>query len=140
MDKTFSAICGAVCATLSFFFGEADKMLSALLAMMALDYISGVIYAAVQKKLSSRIGFKGIARKMLMLLIVAAANLCDIYIIGDGSSLRFAAIGFYTANEALSLLENAALLGIPLPRRLISMLARLHDEESSEDKKQPPKR
>lgn len=129
MEKTLSAISGALFAAFSFCFGGADKILLTLLAMMLIDYISGVIYAISQKMLSSKIGFKGIAKKMLILLIVTAANLCDNYIIGNGYMLRSAAIGFYTANEAISLLENAALLGIPLPRKLVGVLAQLKDEE-----------
>lgn len=138
MEKNFAGFCAAACAVLSFCFGGADRLLLALISMMALDYISGVVCAAVRRRLSSRVGFCGIAKKMLILLIVAAANLCDSYIICGGSALRSAAIGFYAANEAVSLLENAAMLGIPLPRRLSGALSRLRDAENVENKEEKP--
>ena len=94
---------------------------------VAVDYITGVMCAVVDKNLSSEIGFKGIARKVLIFLLVGIANILDVQVIGTGSVLRTAVIFFYLSNEGVSLLENAGHLGLPIPEKLKDILAQLHD-------------
>lgn len=117
---------------LGWFLGGCDGLLYALIAFVVVDYITGVMCAVVDKKLSSEVGFKGIFKKILIFLLVGIANLLDVNIIGNGSVLRTAAIFFYLSNEGVSLLENATHLGLPVPEKLKSVLQQLHDR-SEED-------
>ena len=112
---------------LGWFLGGCDGLLYALIAFVVVDYITGVMCAVVDKKLSSEVGFKGIFKKILIFLLVGIANLLDVNIIGNGSVLRTAAIFFYLSNEGVSLLENATYLGLPVPEKLKSVLQQLHD-------------
>ena len=107
-------------------------MLIALIVLMALDYLSGVMCAIVDKKLSSAIGFKGICKKVLILMLVGVANIIDTHVVGSGAVLRGAVICFYLSNEGLSLLENAAYLGLPIPDKLREILAQLHERSKKE--------
>ena len=90
--------------------------------------------AIVDKNLSSEVGFKGICRKVLIFLLVGIANVLDVQVIGTGSVLRTAVIFFYISNEGVSLLENAAHLGLPVPEKIKTVLEQLHDRAESEDK------
>ena len=110
-----------------------DGMLIALIVLMSLDYISGVMCAIVDKRLSSAIGFRGICKKMLILMLVGVANIVDIHVVGTGSALRGAVICFYMSNEALSLFENAAHIGLPIPDKLREALAQLHGRKDEDD-------
>ena len=112
---------------LGYFLGGYDGLLYALIVFMVVDYITGVMCAIVDKKLSSAVGFKGICRKVLILMLVGIANLLDVEVIGTGAVLRTAVIFFYLSNEGVSLLENAAHLGLPIPKKLKAILAQLHD-------------
>lgn len=118
---------------LGYFLGGYDGLLYALIVFMAMDYITGVMCAVADKKLSSEVGFKGICRKVLILMLVGIANLLDLQVIGTGAVLRTAVIFFYLSNEGVSLLENAAHLGLPIPEKLKAILAQLHDRAESED-------
>ena len=122
----------AVGGWIGWFLGGVDGMLIALIVLMALDYLSGVMCAIVDKKLSSAIGFKGICKKVLILMLVGVANIVDIHVVGTGSALRGAVICFYLSNEGLSLLENAAYLGLPIPDKLREILAQLHERSKKE--------
>lgn len=117
---------------LGWFLGGCDGLLYALIAFVVVDYITGVMCAVVDKKLSSEVGFKGIFKKILIFLLVGIANLLDVNIIGNGSVLRTAAIFFYLSNEGVSLLENATHLGLPVPEKLKSVLQQLHDRSEEE--------
>ena len=114
--------------------GGMDGLLYALIAMMALDYAMGVIIAITHKRLSSDIGFKGITKKIMMLVLVAVGHIIDARVIGTGAVLRTAVITFYMANEAISLTENAANIGLPLPQKLIDILAQLRNGEDKDYK------
>ena len=105
----------AVGGWIGWFLGGVDGMLIALIVLMALDYLSGVMCAIADKKLSSAVGFKGICKKVLILMLVGVANIIDVHVVGTGAVLRGAVICFYLSNEGLSLLENAAYLGLPMP-------------------------
>ncbi|MBQ3964046.1 MAG: phage holin family protein [Firmicutes bacterium] len=122
----------AVGGWLGWFLGGCDGLLYALIAFVVVDYITGVMCAVVDKKLSSEVGFKGIFKKILIFLLVGIANLLDVNIIGNGSVLRTAAIFFYLSNEGVSLLENATHLGLPVPEKLKSVLQQLHDRAEEE--------
>ena len=117
---------------LGYFLGGYDGLLYALIVFMVVDYITGVMCAINDKKLSSAVGFIGICRKVLILMLVGIANLLDVTIIGTGAVLRTAVIFFYLSNEGVSLLENAGHLGLPIPEKLKEILAQLHDRAEKE--------
>ena len=125
-------IIAALGGWLGWFLGGCDGLLYALIAFVVVDYITGVMCAVVDRKLSSNVGFKGIFKKILIFLLVGIANLLDVNIIGNGSVLRTAAIFFYLSNEGVSLLENATHLGLPVPEKLKSVLQQLHDRAEEE--------
>ena len=120
---------------LGYFLGGCDGLLFALVVFVVMDYVTGVMCAAADRKLSSEVGFKGICRKVLIFMMVGIANVLDVQIIGSGSVLRTAVIFFYLSNEGLSLLENAGHLGLPIPEKLKAVLEQLHrqSEETDED-------
>lgn len=129
MDNIFKNILAGVCTVLSFLFGDMEGLMVALVALIILDYISGVIAAAVEKRLSSEVGAKGIAKKIFMLLIVALANIVDINVIGDGHVLKTVTVVFYICNECISLIENAGRIGVPVPKKLLDVLEQLRDKD-----------
>ena len=106
--------------------GGRDGLLIALVVFMAVDYVTGVMCAVVDKKLSSAVGFKGICKKVLILMLVGVANTIDVHIVGNSGALRGAVICWYLSNEGLSTLENAAHLGLPIPEPLKNALVQLH--------------
>ena len=118
---------------LGYFLGGMDGLMIALIVMMTLDYISGVMCAIIDKKLSSAVGFKGICKKVFILMLVGVAHIIDLHVVGTGSALRGAVICFYMSNEGLSLLENAAHIGLPIPDKLRDILSQLHDKERTTD-------
>ena len=113
------------------FLGGKDGLLYALLVLIVLDYITGVLFAIDQKQLSSAVGYKGIARKVLIFVLVGTANVVDVYILGKAGVLRAAVIFFYISNEGISILENASHLGLPVPEKLQSVLKQLHQKEEN---------
>ena len=119
----------AIGGWLGYFLGGIDGLMIALMIFMGLDYVTGVMCAIIDKKLSSAVGFKGICKKVLILMLVGVANVVDIHIVGTGSALRSAVICFYLSNEGLSLLENAAHIGLPIPDKMKDVLAQLHGRE-----------
>lgn len=117
---------------LGWYLGGLDGFLYTLIAFVAVDYITGVLRAIVEKQLSSRIGAHGIAKKVAIFLVVGVGHLIDFYLLGSaGAPLRTAVIFFYIANEGISLLENATVIGLPVPEKLKDVLVQLHgkDEE-----------
>ena len=114
---------------LGWFLGGFDGFLYALIAFAVIDYLTGVMCAINDKTLSSAVGFRGICRKVLIFAMVGLANILDIYILGEGSVLRTAVIFFYLSNEGVSMLENAAHLGLPVPDKLKDVLQQLHERE-----------
>ena len=117
----------AVGGWLGYFLGGCDGLVVALGLFAAADYITGVMCAISDKKLSSEVGFRGICRKVLIFMLVGIANILDVQVIGNGSVLRTAVIFFYISNEGVSLIENAAHLGLPIPEKLKAVLEQLHD-------------
>ena len=114
---------------LGWFLGSSDGLLYTLIAFVAVDYITGVMCAIADKKLSSQVGFKGICRKVLIFALVGIGHVLDAQVIGAGSVLRTAVIFFYLSNEGVSLIENTAHLGLPVPEKIKEVLSQLHDKE-----------
>ena len=123
----------AIGGWLGYFLGGMDGMMIALIVLMTLDYVTGVMCAIVDKKLSSVVGFKGICKKVLVLMLVGVANIVDVHVVGAGSALRSAVICFYLSNEGVSMLENAAHLGLPVPDKLKSILSQLHNRSDKDN-------
>ena len=117
----------AVGGWFGYFLGGCDGLLIALVVFVVVDYVTGVMCAVSDKELSSKVGFRGICRKVLIFILVGAANILDAQVIGSGSVLRTAVIFFYLSNEGVSLLENAAHLGLPIPKKLKDVLAQIHN-------------
>ena len=129
--------CAALGGWIGYFVGGMDGMLIALIVFMVLDYITGLMCAVMDKKLSSTVGFRGICKKVLILMLVGVANIMDVHVIGTGSALRGAVICFYLSNEGLSLLENAGHIGLPIPVKLKDVLAQLHNREDKDNTTDP---
>lgn len=129
---TIQVVFAGIGGWLGWFLGGCDGLLIALLAFVVIDYITGVMCAVVDKKLSSAVGFKGIFKKILIFALVGVGHILDTMVIGTGSVLRTAVIFFYLSNEGLSLTENAAHLGLPVPEKLKEVLEQLHDREKEE--------
>ena len=123
----------AIGGWLGYFLGGMDGLMIALIVFMALDYITGLMCAVIDKKLSSAVGFKGICRKVLIFVLVGIGNLVDVYVLGEGGALRTAVIFFYLSNEGISFLENAGHLGLPIPEKLKDVLEQLHDKGGNDN-------
>ena len=134
VSNWIKGICAVIGGVLSWLFGDLSGMFYALVAFVVIDYITGVIAAAVQQELNSTIGFKGIAKKVFIFLIVGLAHIIDPYILGDGDVIRTAAIFFYLSNEGLSIIENSVRIGLPVPKTLKDALERLSEEDEDESK------
>lgn len=126
----FSALGG----WLGYFLGGCDGLLYTLLAFTAMDYITGIMCAVNDHTLSSEVGFRGICRKVLIFMLVGIANILDADVVGTGSVLRTAVIFFYISNEGVSLLENAAHLGLSVPEKIKVVLEQLHNRAEKEEK------
>jgi len=129
MNDVLKSVVSGIIGIAGFLIGEFDGLYKALLALIIADYITGVIVAIAKKQLSSEVGAKGIAKKILMLIVVAVANVLDVQIIGGGAGLRNITIIFYAANEVISLLENTGKLGLPYPPKLIDVLEQVKNKE-----------
>ena len=131
--NTMQLVFAAIGGWLGWFLGGCDGLLYALIAFVVIDYITGVMCAIVDRRLSSRVGFKGICKKVLIFALVGMGHILDTQIIGTGSVLRTAVIFFYISNEGVSLLENATYLGLPVPKKIKLILEQLHDRSEKED-------
>ena len=131
--NTVQLIFATIGGWLGWFLGGWDGLLYALIAFVVIDYITGVMCEIVDKRLSSRVGFKGICKKVLIFALVGMGHILDTHIIGSGSVLRTAVIFFYISNEGVSLLENATYLGLPVPKKIKVILEQLHDRSEKED-------
>ena len=117
---------------LGYVLGGMDGLLIALVVFITIDYITGIMCAIIDKKLSSEVGFKGIFKKVLILMLVGIANVIDVHVVGTGSALRGATVCFYLSNEGLSILENTVHLGLPVPEKLKEILSQLHNRDEKE--------
>jgi len=125
--------CTALGGWLGYFLGGSDGLLIALIVFVALDYVTGVMCAIVDKELSSEVGFKGLFRKVLIFALVGVGHVVDTQVVGSGSALRTAVICFYLSNEGLSVLENATHIGLPVPDRLKDILSQLHNRSGKDE-------
>lgn len=128
-------IFAAIGGSLGYFLGGWDGFLYALLTFVVIDYITGLMCAVLDKKLSSEVGFRGIFKKVLIFSLVAIGHIIDKNVIGDGSVIRTAVIFFYLSNEGISILENAVHVGLPVPQKLKDILEQLHNRSDKEDYK-----
>lgn len=131
--NTIQIVFASIGGCIGYFMGGCDGLIYALIAFVVVDYITGFMCAIIDKRLSSEIGFKVICKKMLIFILVGLANILDTQVIGTGCVLRTAVIFFYISNEGVSLLENAAHLGLPIPSKLKDILKQLHDRAEDGD-------
>ena len=129
MQYIFTAIGGVV----GWFFGGLDGFLYALITFVVIDYITGVMVGFTEKKLSSEVGFKGICRKVVIFCLVGMAHILDVHVIQTGNVLRTAVIFFYLSNEGISILENASMLGLPVPQKVRDVLEQLKDDSENKE-------
>lgn len=127
------SVAGAVGAVMGFLFGEVNGLFWALIAFMATDYITGVIVAVINKQLSSEVGFKGLAKKLLILVFVSLGHIADMYVLGGTPVAMSAVMLFYIANEGLSIIENAGNLGLPVPKKLKDIMIQLKKESEENE-------
>ena len=130
--NTIQIVIAAVGGYIGYFLGGWDGFLYALLAFVLIDYITGLMCAVLDQKLSSEVGFRGIFKKVLIFSLVAVGHIIDQNVIGDGSVIRTAVIFFYLSNEGISILENAAHIGLPIPQKLKDVLGQLHNKGDEE--------
>lgn len=123
IQMAFAAIGG----WMGYFLGGYDGFLYALIAFVVVDYLLGIMCAVLEKHLSSEVGARGIFKKVVLFSLVGIAHIIDQNIIGDGSAIRTAVIFFYLSNEGISIIENSARLGLPVPTRLKDILEQLKD-------------
>ena len=137
IDLVWAKIQGAITVIggwLGYFLGGLDGLMIALVVFVILDYVTGIMCAVIDRELSSSVGFRGIFKKVLILMLVGVAHIVDLHVVRSGEALRSAVICFYLSNEGVSVLENAGHLGLPIPEKLKGILAQLHDriEEADE--------
>ena len=130
--NTIQLVFTGISGWLGYFLGGWDGLLYALIAFVAIDYVTGVMCAISNHTLSSEVGLKGICRKVLIFLLVGIGSILDAHVIGSGSVLRTAVIFFYISNEGVSILENAARLGLPVPEKIKVVLEQLHDRSAKD--------
>jgi len=116
---------------IGYFLGGLDGFLYALIAFVVIDYLTGIMVAVLEKRLSSEVGFRGIFKKVLIFSLVAVAHIVDSQLIQTGSAIRTAVIFFYLSNEGISILENTAKIGLPIPEKLRTVLEQLNKEEKA---------
>lgn len=117
----FSTIGGGI----GWYLGGVDGFMYALITFIVIDYLTGLMVAVLEHKLSSDVGFRGIFKKVLIFALVGIGNMIDVYLIGEGSAVRTAIIFFYVSNEGISIVENAAKVGLPVPQKLLDVLAQI---------------
>ena len=125
-------VIAAIGGWIGWFLGGCDGLLVALVIFVIIDYITGFMCAIVDHRLSSEVGFRGICKKVVIFLLVGIAQILDVNVIKTGSILRTAVLFFYLSNEGVSILENAAHLGLPIPEKLKTILEQLHDRADKE--------
>lgn len=123
----------SVSRAVGWYIGGLDGFLFALIAFVITDYITGVLCAIEDRQLSSKVGFKGIARKVLMFTLVGIVDIFDTAVLKDDSAIRTAVIFFYLSNYGISILENAAYLGLPIPKALKNMLEAINEDKDESE-------
>ena len=136
----FDILWAGICAGFVWFFGKADGLLFALITFVCLDYATGILAAAIEHKLSSSVGYKGIARKCVMFMLVGMAHVIDKQFAAPTEAFRDIVIVFYCANEGMSILENADVLGMPLPQALKNLFENMRNKDDNDDNDDNTKR
>lgn len=131
--ETLQLIFTIVGVYIGWFIGGFDELLYALVAFVAIDYITGIMVGIIDKKLSSSVGFRGIFKKMLIFLFVGVGHTIDFYVLKNGSAVRTAIIFFYLSNEGLSILENSGRIGLPIPNSLKNIFKDLNKEDEDDE-------
>jgi toxin secretion/phage lysis holin len=127
--NTIQIIVTVIGGCFGYILGGLDGFLYALIVFVVIDYLTGIMVAVIERRLSSEIGFRGIFKKVLIFALVAIAHIIDEQLIQNGSTIRTAVIFFYLSNEGISILENTARIGLPIPKKLKSILVQLNKEE-----------
>lgn len=127
--NTIQMICAVVGGYVGYFLGGWDGFLYALVAFVIIDYITGLMVAVLEKRLSSEVGFRGIFKKVVLFSLVAVGHIVDSRLLQNEGVIRTAVIFFYLSNEGISILENTAKIGLPVPEKLKNILAQLNKEE-----------
>ncbi|WP_394887158.1 phage holin family protein [Clostridium butyricum] len=125
LQLIFTALGGYV----GWFLGGVDGFMYALITFVIIDYVTGLMVAVLERKLSSEVGFRGIFKKVLIFAFVGIGNIIDVYLVKNGSAIRTAVIFFYVSNEGISIIENSAKIGLPIPQKLKDILEQLNKEE-----------
>jgi toxin secretion/phage lysis holin len=133
MQIIIDSVAGTIGAVLGFMYGEVTGLFWALVAFMVLDYISGILAAISVRKLSSKVGFKGIVKKLLILVFVSVGHITDTYVLGGVPVAMTAVILFYIANEGISIVENATELGLPVPQKIKNVLEQIKNKSGEDD-------
>jgi toxin secretion/phage lysis holin len=131
--NTVQIIIAAAGGWFGWFMGGVDGFLYALIVFVVLDYVTGVMCAILEKKLSSVIGARGIFKKVLVFGLVGVGHMIDSYLIQSGNAIRTAVLFFYISNEGISVLENATRIGLPVPAKLKNILAQLHNKGDNDN-------
>lgn len=127
--NTFQIIFTAIGGYMGWFLGGVDGFMYALITFVVIDYVTGLMVAVLEKKLSSEIGFRGIFKKVLIFVFVGIGNIIDVHLIKNSSAIRTAVIFFYISNEGISIIENSAKIGLPIPEKLKDILEQLNKED-----------
>ncbi|NFL36774.1 phage holin family protein [Clostridium botulinum] len=130
--ETIQMIFAAIGGYIGYFLGGVDGFMYALIVFVVIDYLTGLMVAVLEKKLSSEVGFRGIFKKVLIFVFVGIGNIVDVHLLKNGSAIRTATIFFYVSNEGISIIENSAKIGLPVPKKLQDILAQLNKEEKNE--------
>jgi toxin secretion/phage lysis holin len=123
------AVFAAIGGYIGWFLGGVDGFMYALITFVVIDYVTGLMVAVLERKLSSEVGFRGIFKKVLIFVMVGIGNIVDVYLIKNGSAIRTAVIFFYISNEGISIIENSAKVGLPIPEKLKDVLKQLNKED-----------
>lgn len=125
------AIFAAIGGYIGWFLGGVDGFMYAIITFVVIDYVTGLMVAVLERKLSSEVGFRGIFKKVLIFIFVGIGNIIDTHLIGNGSAIRTAVIFFYVSNEGISIIENSAKIGLPIPKKLRDILKQLNKDGES---------
>lgn len=123
------AVFAAIGGYIGWFLGGVDGFMYALITFVVIDYVTGLMVAVLERKLSSEVGFRGIFKKVLIFVMVGIGNIIDVHLIKNGSAIRTAVIFFYVSNEGISIIENSAKVGLPIPEKLKDVLKQLNKED-----------
>lgn len=132
MEKVFNSSVAVVATFLTYLFGGWDAAIGILIVFMILDYVTGVVVAYKNKTLNSEIGFKGLIKKSMILVVLIVAVMLDRLLNTGTWVFRTLVCYFYIANEGISLLENVSNLGVKIPQKLKDALEQLNKESEDE--------